>query len=85
MTSCHKPPFVVIHWLIYKLHRLCSLYEGWDPVNRSDHISWIVVANQTDRVKSVRNRCVIGIFRSGFSDVALHFCLTLVYGILSKD
>ena len=39
--------------------------EGWDlkPVN---HTSWVTVVTQTDRPKSVSNRCVINIFGGVF-------------------
>ena len=41
--------------------RLLREWERWDrkPVN---HISWVVVGTQTDRPKSVHNRCVIEFF-----------------------
>ena len=35
---------------------------GWVPVNRFNHTSWMAVGTPTDRVKSVRNRCVIEVF-----------------------
>ena len=36
--------------------------EGWHPVNRFNHTSWVAVVTPTDRPKSVRNRCVIEVF-----------------------
>ena len=36
--------------------------EGWNPVNRFNAISWMTVGTPTDRLKSVRNRCVIDSF-----------------------
>ena len=30
-----------------------------DPENRFNHTSWVAVDTPTDRLKSVRNRCVI--------------------------
>ena len=32
------------------------------PVNQVKHTSWVAVVTPTDRPKSVRNRCVIGLF-----------------------
>ena len=32
------------------------------PVNQVNHTSWVAVVTQTDRPKSVRNRCVIELF-----------------------
>ena len=34
-------------------------WEGWDPVNRLNHSSWMAIVTPTDRPKSVRNRYVI--------------------------
>ena len=58
------------------LHGFCGKLEGWDPVNRFNHTSWAAIVTQTDRPKSVRNRCtcVIEVF-IGFCLVALHFGL----------
>ena len=39
-----------------------SYGEGWDPVNRFNHTSWLAIVTPTDRPKSVRNRCVIEVF-----------------------
>ena len=39
--------------------QLLWLWEGWDPVNRFNHTSSVDVITQTDRTKSVCNRCVI--------------------------
>ena len=33
--------------------------EGWDPVNRFDHIDWMAAVTPTDLPKSVRNHYVI--------------------------
>ena len=35
-----------------------------DPVNRFHHTSWMIVVTQTNRPKSLRNRCVIEVFGS---------------------
>ena len=40
--------------------------EGWDPVNRFNHTSWVVIVAPTCRPKSVRNRCVIEVFGGVF-------------------
>ena len=45
-----------------RLHNCCGEWEGWDPVNRFNHTSWMGTFTQTDRSKSVRNRCVIEVF-----------------------
>ena len=41
--------------------RLLRLVGSWarEPVN---HTSWVAVVTQTDRPKSVRNRCIIELF-----------------------
>ena len=64
--------FVVhIRRLIYKflnvtvffwLHGCCGEWKGW-AVNQVNHTSWVAVVTPTDRPKSVRNRCVIELFR----------------------
>ena len=40
--------------------------EGLDPVNRLNHTSWMTIVTQTDRPKSVRNRCIIEVFGGVF-------------------
>ena len=47
------------------------------PVNQVNHTSWVAVVTQTDRHKSVRNRCVIELFCDVVCVVTLpfwHFC-----------
>ena len=44
------------------LHGFCGWWEGWDPVNRFNHTSWVAIVTPADRPKSVRNRCVIEVF-----------------------
>ena len=46
--------------------RLLRLLGGWDPVNRFNDTSWVTIVTQTDRPKSVRNRCVIEVFGGVF-------------------
>ena len=41
------------------LHSFCGLLEGWDPVNRFHHTSWMTVVTPIDRPKWVHIRCVI--------------------------
>ena len=51
-------------------------WEGWDPVNRFNHASWLAVAAPTYRPKSARNRCAI--------EVLVGFCVvTLLFGFFS--
>ena len=40
-----------------KLQSFRGEWEGWDPVNRFKHTSWMDVVTVTDRPKSVRNHC----------------------------
>ena len=40
--------------------------EGWDPVNRINRTSSVVIVTPTDRPKSLRNRRVIEIFGGVF-------------------
>ena len=54
------------------------------PVNQANQTSWAAVVTQTDRLKSVRNRCVIELFL--WRCLCCHFALKtflLVYGLLS--
>ena len=44
----------------------CGQWEGWDPVNRFNHTSWVAIVTPTDRPKSVRNHCVIEDFGGVF-------------------
>ena len=47
------------------------------PLNLVNHTSWVAVDTPTDRPKSVRSRCVIGLFRGVVFVVTLpfwHFC-----------
>ena len=37
-------------------------YKGWDPLNRFNHTKWVAIVTQTDRPKSLRDRCVIEVF-----------------------
>ena len=41
-------------------------FEGWNPVNRFNHTSWMAIVAPADRPKSVRNRCVIEVFGGVF-------------------
>ena len=54
----------------------------WDPVNRVNRTSWVAVVTQTDRPKSVRNRCVIEMFGCVF---LLSRCLFLFSSDLDRD
>ena len=47
-------------------HNCCGEWEGWDPVNWFNHTSWVAIVTPTDRLKSVRNRCVIKVFGGVF-------------------
>ena len=54
---------------IYKFINVCpfdytAVAGSWKvgPVNQVNHTSWVAVVTQTDRPKSVRNRCVIELF-----------------------
>ena len=40
--------------------------EGWVPVKRFHHTSWVAVVTPSDCPKSVRNRFVIEVFRGVF-------------------
>ena len=47
------------------------------PLNQVNHTSWVAVVTLTDRLKSVRNRCVIELFCGVVCVVTLplwHFC-----------
>ena len=48
------------------LHGFCGQWEGWDPVNRFNHTSWVAIVTSTDRHKSARNRCVMEVFGGVF-------------------
>ena len=55
-----------IHNVLLPNARLLGYWEGWVPVNRFNHTSWMTVVTPTDRPKSVRNRCVIEVFGGVF-------------------
>ena len=59
------------------LHGFCGKLEGWDPVNRFNHTSWVAIIAQTDRPKSVRNRCVI----EGFGGVKCFVTLLFEFSV----
>ena len=46
---------------------------GVDPVKPVNHTSWVAVVTPTDRLKSVRNRCVIELFCGVVCVVTLPF------------
>ena len=54
--------FTIFLMCVLLITQLCGKWEGWDPVNRFNHTSWVTVVTPTDRPKSVRNRCVIEVF-----------------------
>ena len=56
--------------------------EGWDPVNRFNHTSWMSFVTQTDRPETVRNRRVIE-FLVAFLCYHVVLDFLLVYGLLS--
>ena len=33
----------------FSLHDCCGYWEGWDPVNRLNHTSWVAIITLTDR------------------------------------
>ena len=43
-------------------YKTCGKWEGWNPVNRCNHTSWVAIVTSIDRPKSVRHRCVIEVF-----------------------
>ena len=47
-------------------HSFWSYWEGWNPVNRFNHTSWVAVVSPTDRHNLAHNRCVIEVFGSVF-------------------
>ena len=63
------------------LHSCCGKWEGWALVNRLSPTSGSTVVAQTDRPKSIRNRCVIEVFGGVFVlwVRSLPFSLTLVW------
>ena len=49
-------------YVFFRLHGFCGYWEGWDPVSRFNHTSWVAIVSPTGRPKSVRNLCVIELF-----------------------
>ena len=49
------------------LQIFCGKWEGWDPLNQFNHTSWVAIVTQTERPKSVCNRCVIKVFGGVFA------------------
>ena len=63
----HKEDYLqIFNCVSFRLHDFCGKLEGWDPVNRFNHTSWVAIVTPTDRPKSVRNRCVIEVFGGVF-------------------
>ena len=56
----------VFKCVFFWLHGFCGKWEGWDPVNWFKHTSWMAIITPTDRLKSVRNRCIIEVFGGVF-------------------
>ena len=56
----------IFKYVSFWLHGFCGKWEGWDPVNRFNHTSWVAIVTPTDRPKSVHNRCVIEVFGGVF-------------------
>ena len=50
---------IIFKCVSFWIHGLCGKWEGWALVNWFHHTSWATVVTPTDRLKSVRNRCVI--------------------------
>ena len=48
------------------LHDFCGKWEGWDPVNRLNHTSWVAIVTPTDHPKSLRYWCVIEVYGGVF-------------------
>ena len=71
-SSGHTPsvyPLVKYRFKIkgvsFWLHGFCGLWEGWDPIIRINHISWVVGVTPTDRPvgpQSLCNRNFGGVF-----------------------
>ena len=59
---CKEDYLQMFKCVSFWLHGFCGYWEGWDPVHRFKHTSWVAVVAPTDRPKSVRNRCVIEVF-----------------------
>ena len=55
-SSVSKEDYLQIFKCVsFWLYSFCGSWEGWDPVNRFTHTSWLAVVTPTDRPKSVRN------------------------------
>ena len=74
---------VLIRRIIYKFSNACpfdytafAVRKRWRSRKSVYHTSWVVVAAPIDRLKSVRNRCVIGVFGG-------YFVLSLCFFYLS--
>ena len=48
------------------LHYLCGEWEGWAIENWFNHTSWVNAVTPIDRLKSVRNSCVMKVFGGVF-------------------
>ena len=49
----------ILKCVSFSLHSCCVKWEGWVPVNRFNHTSWVAIVTPTDRPKVICNRCVI--------------------------
>ena len=63
---------VMYNWL----HYFCGEWEGRALVNWFNHTSGVTAVTQTDRPKSVRNRCVIKVFGG------VIYVVTLLFGFV---
>ena len=52
--------------ILFLLQLVRRLWEGWDRLNRFSLTSLVASITPTDRLKSVRNRCVIEVFGGVF-------------------
>ena len=63
VLNLHKEDYLQIFKCVsFSFHDFCSQWEGWVPVNRFNHTSWMTFVTPTDRPKSVHNRCVVEVF-----------------------
>ena len=67
VLSLYKEDYLqILNVCPFYFNFFCSSWEGFVPVNRFNHTSWMTVVTITDRLKSVHNRCVIEVFGGVF-------------------
>ena len=61
----YKESIYLFYHVCFYFYIFCGLWEGWDPINKFNHIHWVTASTPTDSTKSVCNRYVIEVAGGG--------------------